>query len=120
MVNFKFLQLALMVAAVLFGSTAFAQCLVDPITGQMKCHPIKKVLSTTAAVAGKTVSAVGAAITPDFVPLSVQYGQTYTTPVVSTGYSTSYSSGYSTGWSKSWSKVHGQPLRNVGRRLFGR
>lgn len=116
MVKFNFLQVVLMlVAAVMFGSTAFAQCSVDPITGQMRCQPIKKVLSTTAAVAGKAVSAVGAAITPDSVPLPTQYGQTYATPVVSSSYST-----ISIGWSKSWHKVHGQPIRNAGRRLLGR
>jgi hypothetical protein len=126
-----FMQTILFVLAVcILGSSANAQCAVDPITGQMRCQPIKKAV----AAVGKTVSAVGAAITPDSVPLPVQYGQTYTilefapsAPVesspVCSGYSTSGSfstTSYSAGWSKSWHKVLGQPLRNVGRRLLGR
>lgn len=128
--------------AMIFGSTANAQCIKDPLTGQMRCQPIKAAVSTTAAVVGKTVSAVGAAITPDYVPLPAQYGQTYSilelpvshspvvvqsTPVqsqVATSIQSSpicstQSSSYS-GWSKSWHKVHGQPARNVGRRLLGK
>lgn len=129
-----FMQLVwVLLAFSIAGSSANAQCSVDPITGQMKCQPIKKVLSTTAAVAGKTVSAVGAAITtPDCIcgpncqcdvggtPCPCPRIAVVSTSVASSSYSPSYSSIYSTGWSKSWHKVHGQPVRNAGRRLLGR
>ena len=108
------------------------QC--DPATGQ--CTPVKNLLSATAEVAGKTLNAVGAAITPNSVPLPTQYGQTYsipasqscncsqsTTPVQSYNWYPVAASTPTTsvsGWSKSWHKVHGQPARNLGRRIFGR
>lgn len=126
-----FMQTILFVLAVsILGSSANAQCAVDPITGQMRCKPIKKAV----AAVGKTVSAVGAVITPDSVPLPAQYGQTYTilefapsAPVESSPVCSSYSTSgsfsttsYSAGWSKSWHKVHGQPARNLVRRIFGR
>lgn len=141
----KITSFLLLVAFLLCPVFGQQQCTVDPITGQRTCQPIRKAISATTAVAGKTLSAVGNAITPDPSPAR----QTFTildlpivdsSPVVSTtpvvSYSTpvvSYSmANYSppvavnsgsvvgSGWSKSWHKVHGQPVRNVGRRWFGR
>lgn len=58
-----FMQTILFILAFsLLGSAVNAQqC--DPKTGQ--CHPVKNALSATAEVAGKTLSAIGDAITPD-------------------------------------------------------
>lgn len=150
----------LLLAFSLLGTAANAQqC--DPATSQ--CHPVKNALAATAEVAGKTLSAIGDAITPDCIcgpncqcnaggtPCQcnattkaaakstatqvIHYESsassccqaTASPPPVSsvqTFYATSHAysttTSYSTSWSKSWHKVHGQPARNLGRRIFGR
>lgn len=129
-----FMQTILFVLAMTIFSSGLNAQQCDPATGQ--CTPVKNLLSATAEVAGKTLSAVGAAITPNSVPLPTQYGQTYsipasqscncsqsTTPVQSYNWYPVAASTPTTsvsGWSKSWHKVHGQPARNLGRRIFGR
>jgi hypothetical protein len=144
-----FMQIVMLALAIVFaGSSANAQqCSIDPITGQRTCQPIKKVLVASASVVGNTLSSVGKAITPN--PLATattdcicgpncqcDAGGTpcqcprppVQSPVQSAAIipvATFYSSppvtfGSPAGWSKSWHKVHGQPVRNVGRRLFGR
>lgn len=121
-----FAQMAwFLLAFSLLGSAANAQqC--DPATGQ--CHPI-------AEFVGKTLSTVGAAITPNNVALPTQYGQTYSMPASQQSCNCSqapveqsynwYPVAASTpttsvSWSKSWSKVPGQPARNFVRRLRGK
>lgn len=126
-----FMQTILFVLAFsLLGSAVNAQqC--DAKTGQ--CTPLKN----AAEFVGKTFNAVGAVITPNSVPLPTQYGQTYSMPAsqqsscncrqapVEQSYNwypvaASTSTTSVNGWSKSWSKVHGQPVRNIGRRLLGK
>lgn len=117
-----------------YGETQ-QQCRIDPLTGQRICSPVRSTIKAAAVVTGKAVSSVGAVITPNSVPLPMQPAQfyaepapvvsypvvqTYVTPPVVTYNQTVYSAPVSNGWSKSWSAVHGQPVRNVGRRLFGR
>ncbi len=110
-------QFAIVFAVVLsvpcFGQeflSSEGDCYIDQVTGRQVC-PLKK----TAAAVGKTVVAVGNAITPNSVPAPMQASQVYAVP------SYSYSAPVqSYGWSKSWHKVNGQPLRNLGRRLLGR
>lgn len=80
-------------------------CYIDA-NGRQVC-PLKK----AAAATGKVLNAAANIVAPNNVPLPMQTNQVYATPVAT---STSY------GWSKSWHKVHGQPLRNFGRRLLGR
>lgn len=118
-----FTQMAwFLLAFSLLGSAASAQqC--DPATGQ--CHPI-------AEFVGKTLSTVGAVITPNHVPLPTQHGQMYSAsqscncnqapseqsynwyPVAASTTTTSVI------WSKSWTKVPNQPARNLIRRLRGK
>lgn len=102
-----------LVAAVLcvpcFGQeflSSDGDCYIDQATGRQVCQ-----LKKTAAAVGKTVVAVGNAITPNSVPAPMQASQVYAVPS---------SAVQSYGWSKSWHKVHGQPVRNIGRRIFGR
>lgn len=111
------------------------QCRVDPLTGQKICTPVRRTVKAAAVVTGKAVSSVGAVITPNSVPLPMQPAQFYAepAPVVSypvvqsyvappvVSYSQPvYAAPVSSGWSKSWSVVHGQPVRNVGRRILRR
>lgn len=114
------------------------QCRIDPLTGQRICTPVRSTVKAAAVVTGKVVSSVGAVITPNSVPLPMQPAQFYAEPapvsypVVQSyvapavyspsvvTYSQVYSTQVSNGWSKSWSVVHGQPVRNVGRRILGR
>lgn len=112
MVRFAMFLVACLLCVPSFGQDYLAgdECFVDPLTGRQVC-PLKK----TAAAVGKTVVAVGNAITPNSVPAPMQASQVYSMPVQT--YSAPVQS-YS--WSKSWSKVHGQPVRNIGRRIFGR
>lgn len=136
-----FMQLAwFLLAFSLFGSSAIAQqC--DAKTGQ--CKPLKNAVSNTAEFVGKTFSAVGAAITPNHVPLPTQYGQAYSipvseqvqqscncqpaqAPVPAQSYTYCQPSAVTTTsvtsaeWSKSWHRVPFQPLRNTGRRWLGK
>jgi len=117
-----FMQLVVLVMVLSVGSIASAQdCYTDPLTGREVC-PLKKVASAV----GKTVNAVGAAITPNSVPLPVQYGQSYAAcncspEPVSVPVPVVHQSAVSTGgWSKSWHIVPRQPVRNFGRRVLGR
>ena len=118
-----FMQTIMFVLAMTILSSGLNAQQCDPATGQ--CTPVKNLLSATAEVAGKTLNAVGAAITPNSVPLPTQscncssqspVEQSYNWyPVAASTPTTSVS-----GWSKSWHKVHGQPARNLVRRIFGR
>jgi len=119
-----FMQLAILMLVLSVGSIASAQdCYTVPLTGRAVC-PLKKVASAV----GKTVNAVGAAITPNSVPLPVQYGQAYaaacncspepvSVPVPVVIHQSAAPTG---GWSKSWHIVPRQPIRNFGRRVLGR
>ena len=109
-----FMQLVVLVMVLSVGLIASAQdCYTDPLTGREFC-PLKKVASAV----GKTVNAVGAAITPNSVPLPVQYGQSYAAcncspEPVSVPVPVVHQSAVSTGgWSKSWHIVPRQPVRN--------
>lgn len=106
------------------------QCRIDPLTGQRTCTPVRSTVKAAAAVTGKAVSSVGAVITPNSVPLPMQTAQFYAEPAPIVSYPVQayvappvHSAPvvqYSRGWSKSWSMVHGQPVRNFGRRILGR
>lgn len=118
-----FMQLAILMLVLSIGSIASAQdCYTDPLTGREVC-PLKKV----AAAVGKTVNAFGAAITPNSVPLPVQYGQAYAAPVqcncspepMPVQAPAVVQQATSTGWTKSWHIVPGQPVRNFGRKILG-
>lgn len=81
-------------------------CYIDPISGRQVC-PLKK----AAAATGKVLQAAANVVTPNNVALPMQSHQHYALPSQQVA---------SLGWSKSWHKVHGQPVRNIGRRIFGK
>lgn len=85
-------------------------CYIDA-NGRQIC-PLKK----AAAATGKVLQVAANVVTPNNVALPMQASQQYSSPAA-VHYS---SAAVSTGWSKSWHKVHGQPIRNIGRRLLGR
>lgn len=83
-------------------------CYIDA-NGRQVC-PLKK----AAAATGKVLNAAANIVTPNSVPLPMQPYQAYVEPQAVVQSTQSY------GWSKSWHKVHGQPVRNLGRRLLGK
>lgn len=103
-------------------------CTIDPLTGKKTCTPVRSTVKAAATVVGSTVSKVGDIITPN---QSVNYGssgtsyQVYYSQPVTTYETVSYgctgtSYATSNGYTKTWSRVPGQPVRNIGRRIFGR
>lgn len=117
MKQFAILFVSLVLCVPCFGQeflSSDGDCYIDPITKRQVC-PLKK----AAAVTGNVVSKVGAAITPNDVPLPVQPMQSYSLPVVPVQ-PYQYQSSQSYGWSKSWTVVPNQPVRNGLRRFLGR
>ena len=117
-----------LVAQEFYGEPQQQQCRIDPITGQKTCTPIRSTVKVAAAASGKVVTSIGAAITPNNVVLPIQPAQLYADvgypivhiPTVASYSQPMYSAPVSNGWSKSWSVVHGQPVRNIARRILGR
>lgn len=111
-----------------YGEPQQQQCRIDPLTGQRICTPVRSTVKAAAVVTGKAVSSVGAVITPNSFPLPMQAAQFYADPAAIVSYPVAPAAvtfsqpvyAASSGWSKSWSVVHGQPVRNVGRRILGR
>ena len=96
-------------------------CYIDPVSGRQVC-PLKK----AAAATGKVLQAAANVVTPDCIcgpncqcnaggtPCECpRVGHAASQSMVVESHSVS-------GWSKSWHKVQGQPIRNIGRRIFGK
>lgn len=142
MVRFACLIVALLLCAPLFGQDILVEgsCYTDPVTGRQFC-PIQKTVKAAASAVGKTAQAVANAVTPNNVALPMQHRQAYsvlpaagncacgpscncaqqaTVQTFETVQVVQTSTVQAGGWSKSWTIHHGQPLRNLGRRVLGR
>lgn len=145
--KFPIVALVLLFVACFFNSASAQTCTIDPITGKQRCTPIRNVVN--AITPDRVVSPIKPAtftvmesapsqVVSNPVDLTASSGcncgplcncslqvqspvaysvpvATYSAPVVT--YSPPVSQ---VSWSKSWTKVHGQPVKNLARRVVGR